>query len=124
MGQEAQETKDMARLFYRVLAARLNLEKRTRPPTPEEVKEAIEQLKDIARISIFASVSLLPGGGFSLVGLELLARKFGIRGFTFVPSAFRRRRRRFFKKRIAGKMKMLQHGLKDRPAEKKDQLSN
>jgi hypothetical protein len=89
LGQEARETKEMARLFYRMLESKLDLEKRKTPPTAEEVKEAIEQLKDVARISVFASISLLPGGGFSLVGLELLARKFGIKEFTFIPSAFR-----------------------------------
>ena len=90
MGKEAKETQDMARHFYRILGNKLDLNNRTTPPTQEEVKEAIEQLKDIGRISIFASISILPGGGFSLIGLELLARKFGIKGFTFVPSAFRK----------------------------------
>ena len=90
-GNEARETREMADSFFRLLSAKLNLNKRSTPPTEEEVKAAIEQLKDIGRISVFASVSLLPGGGFSLIGLELLARKFGIRGFTFVPSSFRKK---------------------------------
>ena len=94
-GQEAIETKEMAFLFFRMLENKLDLQKRSIPPTAEEVKEAIEQLKDIGRISVFASISLLPGGGFSLIGLELLARKFGIRKFTFVPSAFRKKNRKF-----------------------------
>jgi hypothetical protein len=42
-------------------------------------------------LSVFASVSILPGGGVSLLGLELLARKMGIKNFTFIPSSFRRR---------------------------------
>ena len=66
MGKEARETKDMAHLFYRMLESKLDLKKRKTPPTPEEVKEAIEQLKDVGRISVFASISILPGGGFSL----------------------------------------------------------
>lgn len=90
MGKEAQETKDMARHFYRMLESKLDLSNRTSPPTQEEVKEAIKQLKDIGRISVFATISILPAGGFSLIGLELLARKFGIKDFTFVPSAFRK----------------------------------
>ena len=101
-GQEAVETRDMAALFFRMLESKLELNKRTEPPTHEEVKEAIEQLKDIGRISVFASVSLLPGGGFSLIGLELLARKFGITKFTFVPSAFHKGGRKF-KPRSYGK---------------------
>ena len=91
MGKEAKETKDMARHFYRLLGNKLDLNNRTTPPTREEVKDAIEQLKDIGRISVFATISILPGGGFSLIGLELLARKFGIKEFTFVPSAFRKK---------------------------------
>ncbi len=90
---EARETSEMAELFFRLLAHKLNLKDRRTPPSKEEVKAAIEQLKDVGRIGIFASVSLLPGGGFSLLGLELLARKYGISSFTFIPSSFRRKRK-------------------------------
>lgn len=90
MGQEVKESKDMARSFFRLLESKLDLQNRKTPPSPEEVKAAIEQLKDIGRLSVFTSVSILPGGGFSLIGLELLARKFGIKSFTFIPSAFRK----------------------------------
>lgn len=92
VGEEANETKLMAQSFFKLLESKLDLKKRKKPPTPEEVKAAIEQLKDVGRFSVFASVSILPGGGFSLIGLELLARKFGVKGFTFVPSAFRKKR--------------------------------
>lgn len=88
---EARETRDMADSFFRLLSSKLKLDERSSPPSEEEVKAAIEQLKDIGRISIFASVSILPGGGFSLIGLELLARKYGIKNFTFVPSSFRKK---------------------------------
>ena len=97
-GQEARETRVMAHAFFRLLESKLNMEKRSKPPTPEEVKEAIEQLKDVARVSIFATISLLPGGGFSLIGLELLARKFGVKSFTFIPSSFRKKKRRLSEK--------------------------
>lgn len=90
-GQEARETQEMARLFFRLLEKKLRLSERSEPPSPEEVKAAIEQLKDIGRISVFASVSILPGGGISLIGLELLARKFGIKNFTFIPTSFRKK---------------------------------
>ena len=90
MGQEGQETKEMAKSFFRLLESKLDIKNRKTPPTPEEVKEAIEQLKDIGRFSVFASISIIPGGGFSLIGLEILARKFGMKKFTFVPSAFRK----------------------------------
>jgi hypothetical protein len=90
-GNEAIETKDMSVAFFRLLEHKLRLNEREEPPSKEEVKEAIEQLKDIGRLSVFASVSILPGGGVSLLGLELLARKMGIKNFTFIPSSFRRR---------------------------------
>jgi len=90
MGNEARETRQMAQSFFRLLAAKLDLEKRTEPPSEEEVREAIEQLKDVGRFSFFVSVSILPGGAVSLLGLELLARKFGVKNFTLVPSSFRK----------------------------------
>ncbi len=90
MGQEARETKEMARSFFRLLESKLDIKNRKTPPTPEEVEAAIQQLKDVGRLSIFTSVSILPGGGLSLIGLEMLARKFGMKNFTFLPSAFRK----------------------------------
>jgi len=92
VGQEARETEEMARLFFRLLENKLHLNERDDPPTEEEVKAAIEQLKDIGRLSVFASVSILPGGGISLIGLELLARKYGIKNFTFIPSSFSKKK--------------------------------
>lgn len=86
---EVGETREMADTFFKLLSNKLKLNERTAPPTEAEVKAAIEQLKDMGRISVFASVSILPGGGFSLIGLELLARRFGVKNFTFVPSSFR-----------------------------------
>jgi len=90
-GQEYDETKDMAKVFFGLLEEKLNLRERETVPSEEEVKKAIEQLKDIGRLSIFSSISIIPGGGFSLIGLELMARKFGVKNFTFVPSAFRKK---------------------------------
>ncbi|MFP4019374.1 MAG: hypothetical protein ACLFUH_09005 [Bacteroidales bacterium] len=91
MGEEYNETLEMARFFFRYLENKLRLNERENPPTKEEVKEAIEQLKDMGRVGVFASVSILPGGGLSLLGLEILARKLGIKNFSFLPSAFRKR---------------------------------
>lgn len=93
LGQEAEETEKMARSFFRMLEAKLDLSGRTDPPTEEEVKEAIEQLKDVGRFSIFTTLVILPGGVVSLLGLELLARKFGIRGFNLIPSSFRKKKK-------------------------------
>jgi len=90
MGTEAKETRKMGALFFRLLEQKLNLKERKDSPTEEEVKEAIEQLKDVGRVSFFATISILPGGAVSLIGLEMLAAKFGVRNFTFIPSAFRK----------------------------------
>lgn len=93
LGEEAEETEQMARSFFKLLEAKLDLSGRKEPPTEEEVKAAIEQLKDVGRFSIFTTLVILPGGVVSLVGLELLARKFGIRSFNLIPSSFRRRKK-------------------------------
>jgi len=92
LGEEADETEKMARSFFRMLEAKLDLSGRTEPPSEEEVKAAIEQLKDVGRFSIFTTLVILPGGVVSLLGLELLARKFGIRNFNLVPSSFRKKK--------------------------------
>jgi hypothetical protein len=94
VGEEAGETEQMAVSFFKLLESKLDLSGRTVPPTPEEVKAAIEQLKDVGRFSIFTTLVILPGGVVSLLGLELLARRFGIRGFNLIPSAFRKRQKK------------------------------
>ena len=88
--QEARETREMASSFYRLLEHKLNLNERTDPPSREEVKAAVEQLKDMGRYSVFVTAVIFPGGVISLVGLEILARKYGI-DFSFIPSAFRKK---------------------------------
>ena len=91
VGEEAGETEQMARSFFKLLEAKLDLSGRKDPPSEEEVKAAIEQLKDVGRFSIFTTLVILPGGVVSLLGLELLARKFGIKGFNLIPSSFRKK---------------------------------
>ena len=93
VGKEAEETEQMARSFFKLLEAKLDLSGRKEPPTEEEVKAAIEQLKDVGRFSFFTTMVILPGGVISLLGLELLARKFGIRGFNLIPSSFRKQKK-------------------------------
>lgn len=89
LNQERKQTQEMAESFFRLLESELDMDNRTEPPSREEVRQALEQLKDVGRVGIFASISLLPGGAVSLVGLEILARQFGIYDFTLIPSAFR-----------------------------------
>lgn len=93
VGEEAVETEQMARSFFKLLEAKLDLSGRKEPPSEGEVRAAIEQLKDVGRFSIFTTLVILPGGVVSLLGLELLARRFGIRGFNLIPSSFRKRMR-------------------------------
>lgn len=90
VGTEAVETKEMAQSFFKLLESKLDIKNRKEPPTEEEVKVAIEQLKDLGRFSFFGAISIIPGGGFSLIGIEILAKKLGVKNFTFVPSAFRK----------------------------------
>ncbi len=94
LGLEAYETKEMARVFFRLLGKKLGLKDRSVPPTEQEINEAIEQLVDVGRFSVFSIISLFPGGAISLIALELMARKFGVKGFTLIPSSFRKAERR------------------------------
>ena len=89
--KEAGETREMAATFFRLLEENLNLNDRKDSPTREEVRAAVEQLKDVGRFSVFATAVILPGGVLSLIGLELLAKRYGIQ-FSFIPSAFRKRK--------------------------------
>ncbi len=90
MGTEAKETKEMAHSFFHLLEHKLKINERSEPPTEQEIREAIEQLKDVGRVSFFATISIVPGGAVSLIGLEMLATKFGMKNFTLIPSAFRK----------------------------------
>ena len=90
--KEAEETREMASSFFRLLEHKLNLNERTDPPSKEEVKAAVRQLKDVGRSSIFVTAVILPGGVVSLIGLELLARQYGI-NFSLIPSAFKRKKK-------------------------------
>lgn len=93
VGEEADETEQMAVSFFKLLEAKLDLSGRKEPPSEEEVKAAIEQLKDVGRFSIFTTLVILPGGVVSLLGLEMLARRFGIKWFNLIPSSFRKRQK-------------------------------
>lgn len=92
MGNEVNETEEMAIAFFRILEHKLNLNSRSDPPTEEEVKAAIQQLKDVGRFSLFTTMVILPGGVISLAGIELLARKLGLKDFTLIPTSFRKKK--------------------------------
>jgi hypothetical protein len=90
--KEAVETREMASSFFRLLEHKLKLSERTDPPSKEEVKAALRQLKDVGRFSIFVTAVILPGGVISLIGLELLAKQYGI-NFSLIPSAFKKKKK-------------------------------
>jgi hypothetical protein len=90
--KEAVETREMASSFFRLLEHKLKLNERTDPPSKEEVKAALRQLKDVGRFSIFVTAVILPGGVISLIGLELLAKQYGI-NFSLIPSAFKKKKK-------------------------------
>ena len=91
--KESEETREMASSFFRLLEHKLNLNERTDPPSKEEVKAAVRQLKDVGRFSIFVTAVILPGGVVSLIGLELLAKQYGI-NFSLIPSAFKKKKKK------------------------------
>ncbi|MFN7115254.1 MAG: hypothetical protein ACK4TA_00555 [Saprospiraceae bacterium] len=77
---EAVETRDMATTFGKLLAARLKINKNGELPSEQEIREAINQLKDIPRFLPFFTVVFLPVPGiteayiFLAVTLEKLSK--------------------------------------------------
>ncbi len=71
MGTEATETREMGVSFFRMLEHKLRLNERDEPPSKEEVKRAIEQLKDVGRISFFASISISSASFTSLASSSI-----------------------------------------------------
>lgn len=88
MGTEKQETKDMMKIFFRLLYKKLFPGGKRVEPSKEEIKRAIAQLKDVGKVAVIAGILLIPLAfdDLSIIGLELLARKFGL---TFLPSAMK-----------------------------------
>lgn len=81
--QERSETQDMMRTFFTLLTQKLPS---GRQPEPEEVKAAIEQLKDVNRMAGLLVLASMPGSVVTLPILCKLANKYGI---EIMPSAFK-----------------------------------
>ncbi len=81
--QEGRDTGEMLRVFFRQLSAKLSY---TEHPSEKEVREAIEQLKDVNRFAFMLTVTILPGSVMMIPLLHKLGKKYGIELF---PSAFR-----------------------------------
>lgn len=80
--QEKEETRIMMRTFFNVLTQKLP---KGQQPQQEEIKEALEQLKDVNKMAGLLLVSITPGSLVTLPALCVLARRYGI---ELLPSAF------------------------------------
>jgi hypothetical protein len=89
--EEGIETGEMAKTFFNMLSVKLNLKDRKDLPTKKEIEEAVQQLGDVGKLSLVGAISILPGGLLGVLGLEALARKFGIKA-SFLPKAFRKKK--------------------------------
>ncbi len=91
MVMEGVETTRMMKVFARHGTGKLRLTPAHRNPTPEELHEAIEQLKDIPRFLPFFVVVVVPlpgiAEGYAVVALTL-ERWLGHK-FRLLPSRFR-----------------------------------
>ncbi len=88
---EGVDTTKMLQVFGRHGTGKLKLTPAHRHPTPEELEEALEQLKDIPRFLPFFVVVLVPvpgvTEGYALVALTL--EKWLGHKFKLLPSRFR-----------------------------------
>ena len=92
MVMEGVDTTRMLSVFGRHGTGKLRLTKASRNPSPEELQEALEQLKDVPRFLPFFVVVLvpLPGvtEGYALMAMTL-EKWLGAR-FRFLPSRMRK----------------------------------
>lgn len=89
---ESIETKRMLLTFVRQGRGRLLMSNKSRQPTDEEIREAIEQLKDLPRLLPFLVfvIAPIPGvtEGYTLVAITL--EKWLGHKVTLLPSQFRK----------------------------------
>lgn len=82
-GMEARETKDMMSTFVDLLHSKISSKK---SPTEHDVRKAIEQMKDVGKMSFLVPIFLAPGGGPITIALEMIAKRYGK---TILPSSFK-----------------------------------
>lgn len=89
---ESAETTRMVRTFLREGRGRLIVSSRSKNPTPEEMHEAIEQLKDLPRFLPFIVIIIMPlpgvTEGYALVAVTL--EKWLGHKVRVLPSQFRK----------------------------------
>ena len=83
--KEGKQTARMTKTFFRLLKSKLRYREGDPVPHHRTVKAAINQLKDVGRVSAVAASFAVPIPGLLLV-LELTARRFGT---TIFPSALK-----------------------------------
>lgn len=82
--QEKEETRAMMHTFFNVLTQKLPSGNK---PDEQEIKEALEQLKDVHKMAGLLVVSITPGSVVTLPALCALGRRYGI---ELLPSAFQK----------------------------------
>lgn len=89
---EGAETTRMVRTFLREGRGRLQPSSRSKNPSPEELREAIEQLKDLPRFLPFFVIIIVPvpgvTEGYTIIAVTL--EKWLGHKFKVLPSQFRR----------------------------------
>ena len=89
---EGKETSQMFKVFVRHGSGKLRLTPAHRHPTPEELREAVEQLKDIPRFLPFFIILVVPipgmAEGYTIVAVTL--QKWMGGRIRLLPSQFRR----------------------------------
>jgi hypothetical protein len=88
---EAGETGDMIQVFNRKLRSKLNLKNREGDPSPEEMKEALTQLKNIPKLAPYAIILLtspIPFSSSMYAGLSFYLKKVSNGKINLLPSSF------------------------------------
>lgn len=88
---EGIETKNMVRTFVKQGKGQLLLSKQSEPPTEEEIKEALAQLKDLPKfLPFFVFIAVpVPGVTEGYVLLAVTLEKYLGQKFSLLPSHFR-----------------------------------
>ena len=88
---ESIETKNMVRTFVKQGKGQLLLSKQSEPPTEEEIRIAMEQLKDLPKfLPFFVFIAVpVPGVTESYVLLAVSLEKWMGEKFSLLPSHFR-----------------------------------
>ena len=88
---ESIETKNMVRTFVKQGKGQILLSKQSEPPTEEEIRDAMEQLKDLPKfLPFFIFIAMpVPGVTESYVLLAVSLEKWLGQKFSLLPSHFR-----------------------------------